>query len=175
MPDNSSGPVKTWLKISTVAVLVLAVGFLWFRWKQNEPQRLCLSALQNLHAALNSSGADTLLNFLVLPQAIQTKTTAEKIEFVRKALQDEISLAGLKVLQKEGAFGPLKEIFPAEANAWVTQAGVSVEDCVAFKLERSGLRTEVVLYRPSSINHQASAHAFRVVRMNNVKQLAANL
>ena len=57
---------------------------------------------------------------------------------------------------KEGLFGPLQEMFPQEAAAWAAQAGVKVEDCVAFKLEQNGLRAEVVL-KLSSIEHPESA------------------
>ena len=41
---------------------------------------------------------------------------------------------------------------------------MKVEDCVAFKMERAGIRAEVVLLR--------EGETYRVVRCNNVKQMA---
>lgn len=78
-----------------------------------------------------------------------SRTRAEQIEFISKALRDELSREGLVVLKKEGRFGSLNELFPAEADVWAVQAGVKPEDCVAFRMERNGLRAEVVLVRNS--------------------------
>ena len=68
------------------------------------------------------------------------------------------------MLQREGSFGLLRTLFPAEAEKWAKQAGVKPEDCVAFKMERTGVRAEVVLLR--------EGQTLRVVRCNNVKQMA---
>lgn len=73
-------------------------------------------------------------------------------------------LGGLAVLQREGEFGTLSDLFPAEASTWAEQAGVKPEDCVAFKLDNNGSRSEVVLVRNNE--------NFHIVRCNNVKQLA---
>jgi len=79
------------------------------------------------------------------------------------------------VLKRDGAFGPLANLFPAEAETWAKQAGVKPEDCVAFKLERNGLRAEVVLVRtPDSplVPRPSSLPGYRILRCNNIKQLA---
>jgi hypothetical protein len=90
---------------------------------------------------------------------------AEQTEFLTKALRDEISPEGLAVLRREGKFGALTDLFPQEAKTWAAQAGVKPEDCVAFRMERDNIRAEVVLVREGEV--------YRVVRCNNVKQLAA--
>jgi hypothetical protein len=96
----------------------------------------------------------------------------EQTEFITKALRDELSAEGLEALRKGAQFGPLKELFPAEADAWASQAGVKAEDCVGLRMERNGIRAEVVLVR--SPNHE-SRPPFRIVRCNNVKQMALEL
>ncbi len=98
----------------------------------------------------------------------------EQAEFLTKALADEISPEGLAVLQREGSFGPLATVFAAEAEGWAKQGGVKVEDCVAFKLERNGLRAEVVLAAGTPLAPRLSplATSMRILRCNNVKQLA---
>ena len=112
-----------------------------------------------------------------MPGSVRSKTKAEQLDFIRKSLQDEISLEGFDVLRKRAIYGSLKQIFPNEAKAWSEQAGVKPEDCVAFKLERNGQRAEVVLAKTSSIEHPESSIApmYRIVRCNNVKQLATKL
>jgi hypothetical protein len=99
-----------------------------------------------------------------IPVAIQDRTPAEQQEFLDKALKDEISPAGVLALKRHAEFGDLKSLFPNEAAAWCRRAGVNADDCVAFKMERAGIRAEVVLVR--------EGQTYRVVRCNNVKQMA---
>lgn len=196
---NPKGTVKARWLIGSAALLVFAGWLLWHKWSQDEPRRNSITALQNLRAALESSTSDSLLSAVVLPQAFQTRTAPERAEFLRKALQNEVSEEGIAVLRKHGTFGRLKELFPDEADAWANQAGVKTEDCVAFKLDQNGLRTEVVLVaaspsppsekeagerRPVVRNSPNSTAApaksrptleYRVLRCNNVKRMAGNL
>jgi hypothetical protein len=168
--------MKRDLSISALGLLVLVIAaVLWQRCKQDEPRRNCLASIESLHAALSSPDANGLMQFIALPAALQARTVAEQSEFIRKALQDEISLAGLAILNKRAQFGPLTNMFPAEASNWAAQAGVKPEDCLAFRLERNGQRAEVVLARtPGSplVPRRSSLPSFRIVRVNNVKQLA---
>ena len=168
--------MKRSIQVGAIAVIALAIGFLIWKWKQDEPRRISIEAIQRLDTALRSADSTSLLEAIVLPAALQSRTSAEQVEFVRKALVDELSPEGLAVLRKKGRFGPLKELFPQEAQAWATQAGMEPEDCVAFKLERNGQRCEVVLAKPSTLNTPPSARegSYRIVRCNNVKQLAGN-
>ena len=155
--------------------LALAVGLLsWLHWRQGVPRRSSLEALSQLNHALQSQSRDEFLATLVLPATLRSRTSAEQIEFLVKTLCDELSAEGLVELKRQAVFGPLKELFPAEAGAWAAQAGVKPEDCVAFKLERNGLRAEVVLLRSPDQEFRVTDHgtAFRVVRCNNVKQMA---
>jgi hypothetical protein len=129
------------------ALLVLAAGFWALRWKQDEPRRLCFQRLQILDDALHSGNAHALLSNIALPAALQNRTAAEQFDFLPKALHDEFSPEGLAVLGREAAFDPLKEIFPVESPNWAVQAGLKIQDCVDFKLERDGLRAEVPALR----------------------------
>jgi hypothetical protein len=154
-----------------VALLLVVAGVLWLRWQEGLPRRQALQTLARLDNALRTGNSADLLTVICLPAAVQGRTAPEQAQFLTKALADEISPEGLTVLQGEGAFGPLTNLFPVEAEAWAKEAGVKAQDCLAFKLERNGLRAEVVLARPSTLNSQPST-GFRVLRCNNVKQLA---
>jgi hypothetical protein len=169
---NGNPAMKMWRVSGLLVLLLIAAGSVWLGWEAGAPRRASVAALQHFNSALSTGNSADLLNAVVMPVAIQGRTAPEQAEFLTKALRDEISAEGLAVLQREGAFGPLTSIFPAEAERWATQAGVKPEDCVAFKLKRNGLRAEVVLARPSTLNAQPST-AFELVRCNNVKQLAA--
>ena len=163
MKSEGGFPVKTWVKISLTLFLLLVGGFLWLRWKQDEPRRASLAALKTLSAALTSNDREGVLAAVVLPQAVRGRTVPEQAEFLSKALQDEISPEGLTEIRRRGSFGTLKELYPVEGDRWAAQAGARSEDCVAFKMERGGVRAEVVLVR--------EGEGFRVVRCNNVKQM----
>ena len=102
-----------------------------------------------------------------MPVAIRSQTPAEQQEFIAKALQNEISPAGVLAMKHHAEFGLAKSVFPVESAAWCQQAGVNADDCVAFKMERAGIRAEVLLVR--------EGQSYRVVRCNNVKQMAGGI
>ena len=136
----------------------------WLKWRSDEPRRNSLKTLAQFTTEL-VSGDQRVLDRILMPEAVRSRTAPEQLEFIRKSLQDEISLEGFDELKKHAIYGSLKHLFPTEAEAWTKQAGVNPDDCVAFRLDRNGLRTEVVLAR--------GGQNYRIVRCNNVKQLAA--
>lgn len=156
--------MRAWRIFGVIGLFLIVAVVVWLRWKGAEPRRFALQALGQLDRALHTGNSPDLLTLICTPAAIQGRTAAEQSQFLTKALADEISPEGLAVLQREGAFGPLTNIFPAEAEMWTKQASVKPEDCVAFKMERAGIRAEVVLLR--------EGQTFRIVRCNNVKQMA---
>ena len=163
---------QKWFLVALVAASSAAV---WWGWRQGAPKRQALVVVRELAAALSDgSASEQFLPLLALPQALQQRTPNEQVEFVRKALLEEISAEGLTALQRHGQYGPLAKLFPAEAEAWAAQAGVDPANCVAFRLDRgNGPRAEVVLVKPpASRDNPASAPACRIVRVNNVKPLA---
>lgn len=153
------------IKITTFISLIMLGIWMGYRWQQDAPRRFCLKTLAELQTATVSGNPEGLLRQLVLPQALQGRTTAEQVEFITKVLRDEVSPAGIAYLKAHGTFGPLPQLFPAECERWSTQAGVDPGRCVAFKMQQRDLRTEVVLLRDGA--------GYRVVRCNNVVQLAA--
>jgi hypothetical protein len=163
--------LKTAVAVLSVALLGAAI-YGW--WLHDAPRRASLASLGRLDAALRSGNRVDLLELLVLPAAIRNRTPSEQSEFLNKALHNEISAEGLAELRRSGAFGPLKNVFPTEAEAWARLAGVHPDDCVAYKLERNGVRAEVVLLTPSNFESKAShgKAPYRIVRVNNVRQLA---
>jgi hypothetical protein len=161
------------LGIATLVVTLLGITF-YSWWIHGAPRRQSLASLTRLDRALESGNRPELVDLLIVPAAVRDRTVPEQSEFLAKALADEIAPAGLAVLRKHGAYGPLKKLFPVEAEAWANQAGVRADDCVAFRLERRGLRAEVVLLRPSDFESEVTRGQapFRIVRVNNVKQMA---
>lgn len=162
---------------------VLAGAGVFLLWQHGQPRRIALQPVARLAFVLTNPRGSELLDAVVLPSAVRGRTPAEQTEFLTKALTDELSVEGVVALKRHAQFGPLKSIFPDEAAAWCQQAGVNVDDCVAFKLDRNGLRAEVVLVKRSTLNSPAatererggqhSTASYGIVRCNNVKQMAA--
>lgn len=152
-----------WVFLITGTVLFFSVGSIIY-WQRGESRRAALSCVLKLDSALSSASGELLLDQILIPTAIQSRTQAEQIEFLTKALADEISPAGVAALKQSAVFGSLKKMFPEESVGWASQAGVNADDCVAFKMERAGIRAEVVMLREGS--------SYRVIRCNNVKQMA---
>ena len=158
--------MKRSVTLAAVAILVLLAGLYVWRGQphRDTPRRVAIESLQELDKALGAADAEALLKAVLLPPAVADRTPAEQAEFLRKALADEVSPEGIKVLARDGAFGPLKQVFPGEANRWAAAAGVNPADCVAFRLERNGITAEVVV--------ATNLAPPKVLRCNNVKQMA---
>lgn len=154
---------KRGLLFAAVVSLLVIVAF-YFSWQHGQPRREAGTAVSHLAVCLASLNGSDLLDTVLMPVAVQSRTPAEQTEFLVKALGGEISPEGVTALKQHAEFGPLKSIFPNEASIWSSQAGANAEDCVAFKMERNGIRAEVVLVREGK--------SFRIVRCNNVKQMA---
>jgi len=153
------------ITIGVFLLLLAGVVVFWITWRRGEPRRTSIHTLERLQTSLSEANPNALLDTLLLPAALAQRTVPEQAEFINKTLRDEVSREGVVALKKAGQFGPLQEMFPVEATRWAKQAGVRVEDCVAFKMERNGIRAEVVVHR--------SGTAYRIVRCNNVKQMAS--
>ncbi len=145
-----------------VAGLVLIGAWLWR--KHEQPRQTALRRISLFASALTDPKGTELLEHAILPAAIRALTPSEQVEFLRKALRDEISLEGVQALDRHAQFGGLKSVFPSEADTWSSLAGVRADDCVAFRMERGGVRAEVILLHQGGI--------YRIVRCNNVKQMA---
>jgi hypothetical protein len=163
---SRSEQMKKPIAVALAALLVGALAYWWYQ-EETRPRRLSLAVLHEFNEALLSGKSSAILSKIVMPASVSHLTTAEQSEFVLKAMHEEISSDGLASLRKTATFGPLKSIFPEEASTWAKNAGVSPDDCVAFKAEQDGLRTEVVLVKKGD--------SYLVVRCNNVKQLAARV
>jgi hypothetical protein len=159
--------VKTWIKlvVGIVATVLAVISGILF-WQHGQPRRVALQEISKLADNLANQHGSELLEIVVMPAAIRSQTPAEKQEFLTKALADEISPEGVLALKNHAQFGLAKLIFPDEYANWCQQAGVDAGDCVAFKMERGGVRAEVLLVHDGQI--------YRVVRCNNVKQMGGD-
>jgi hypothetical protein len=159
---------STWSIIITSLVIIIgiALAICVYRTHQEDasPQLESIRVLQNLHQILTQPDDTALLSAVVVPGAYKSRTTQEQADFIRKALRDEVSSEGISVLMEEGQYGPLIAVFPEEATNWAQRFGVEIDDCVAFRAERNGLRAEVVIL--------GSGPTGKILRCNNVKQLA---
>jgi len=145
-----------------VAVGVFALA-IWLRWQLASPRREALLTLENLHRTLMTGSANLALEQVRLPQAWQDRTRAEQAEFLSKALHNELTPGGIQALKQRATFGSLTNLFPEEASKWAVQAGVQPEACVAFRLDHTEFRTEVVLLK--------QGERLRVLRCNNVTRI----
>ena len=157
--------VIRWAAIAIVALVVCGSFFALHRHRLGEPRRSALFIVSEISRLLTSADIAKVLPLLELPPAAEARSPEEQVQWIADVLRNEVSDAGLEELRRHGQFGPLAEVFPEEAARWVDSAHLAVRDCVAFRMERDGIRAEVVLHQTSS--------GFRVLRCNNVKQMAS--
>ena len=93
-------------------------------WSQDEPRRGSIHAVERFQVSLNTSESDTVTASVIVPPALSQRTMSEQSELVSKALRDETSPARISVFLKKGPqFGPLREVFPMQAERCSQQAG----------------------------------------------------
>jgi|CZKV01.1.fsa_nt_gi hypothetical protein len=151
-------------RVVAFVAIALALAGSFLLWQHGQPRREAVLAVSKLADNLANNRGSELLDAILIPVAVQSRTQTEQQEFITKALADEISPSGVEALKRQAEFGPLNSVFPKEAPEWCSQAGVDANDCVAFKMERAGIRAEVVMLR--------EGQTYRIVRCNNVKQMA---
>ena len=159
--------MKICLRVIFVVATGVAIVVAVLLWRHGEPRRDALQEVSKLADTLANNHGSELLEIVVTPAAVSSKTQAEQEEFIAKALADEISPEGVLALKNHAQFGLVKSIFPDEYAKWCLQAGVTADDCVAFKMEHDGIQAAVLLVH--------EGQTYRVVRCNNVKQMAMNL
>ena len=156
------------IAVLIVAVLLVLAGIggwaVWKRWQADAPKRQALAFAGSFTAALTSGDDARVRDSVVMPTVYRSRTEQEQTDFLNKALRDEISAEGLKVLYETGRFGSLLAIFPDKANGWAETLGINPENCVAFRGEKGDITAELVL--------EKTADGYRIVRCNNIKQLA---
>ncbi|MBI3986609.1 MAG: hypothetical protein HY343_06805 [Lentisphaerae bacterium] len=126
------------------------------------PRELSVKLLGELRSEMARSSATGVLARVEAPNSIRGWSGNEQAEFIMKALSSQFTELGIRTLSAKAAFGPLKAVFSNEADGWCSAAGVSVSDCVAFRVDGAGFRTEVVI---------VTNRAYRLLRASNLAQL----
>ena len=161
-------PVATLLRLvitgSIIVILVCCGIFALNRYRRGEPRRNALAVISEIDRALTSSEVSKTMPLLELSPTLAARSPEDQVQWIAEVLRDEVSAAGLAELRRHARFGPLAQMFPEEAKRWAESAHLAVESCVAFRMERGGIRAEVVLHQTPT--------GFRVLRCNNVKQMA---
>lgn len=162
-----SSQTKTWWVVFALlaagGILVLFVIRSEFFRQRDPAEWNALAVTGQAVTAIMESDHEQLLRTIVAPSHLARFTDAEVADFLGKALSDEVSPEGLEVMRREAQFGRLTELFPEEGPRWAQSAGVRVEDCVAFRLEKLGVVAEIGI---------VTSPAARVIRLNNVRQIA---
>lgn len=98
---ESGSSVKTRVIATLVCLLIaVAASLFWAAWKRDEPRRKSIHALEQLQSSLSTSSPESLATEVLLPPALAERTVSEQTEFIRKALQDEMSPAGIVALKE---------------------------------------------------------------------------
>ena len=152
-------------RIAIPIVLIAAIAaVLWWRASVRNDRARAAEPARSLAAALASGDRAAIRQLVVTPDFLAAKSPDERDQLLLDLLASEISPGGLTILQESGQFGPLSEVFPAEADSWARAFSVSPDECVAFRMENGDNPAELVLHR--------GANGYRVLRCNNVRQLA---
>ena len=113
-----------------------------------------------------SAQTDDILDLVAVPPSIVAQSKTDQSVAIRDFLKDEFSPDGLEALRKGAVFGPLVDVFPEDGKRWAESVGIPTAECVAFRMDRNKIRAEVVLYQTPT--------GYRILRLNNVKQMAMN-
>lgn len=156
---------RVWLVLLIVALLACAVLVWRSPWFKRRPMAewRALDVSAALVEAVAGGTGTGVTSLVVLPAGLADHSVQEKSDFILRALRDEVSVEGLAVMRREATFGSLAKVFPEDAQIWSSSSGVRADDCVAFRLEKNGIRAEIAL---------VTNPTYRVIRVNNVRQMA---
>ncbi len=155
-------------KSRTLRTLIAAI-LIWAllsAWRSHESRRSeALETLRHIQGSLANAGAESLLEYIILPAAVQGRSAPEQVRFLRKALYDEISPDGIAALEKHGRFGPLLKLFPDEAEAWASQAARTpggVYESISPSIVISGHGDAVTNWTESGGTTNGTARFYRI-------------
>jgi hypothetical protein len=158
-----TSPVKIAL---TIIIPSLLAGGLWMLMRWSALRGPTVAAIE-FSRVVSSNDSSRLGDLTKLPAFLAVKTPTEQSKLLLELLASEISPEGTAKLIANGQFGSLKQIFPEEATDWAAASSVSPDDCVAFRMERQGIRAELVLLK--------SSETYLILRCNNVRQMAGDI
>lgn len=159
-------PSANHLILSITGLVVIVTAVFGNRILRDRTERArAISTAYQLNEAVRHQEGDGGNELLIAPPVFAERSHPEMILLMRDLLNSEISAEGLDILAEEGEFGPLKDLFPDQASAWLLPYGLSPDDCVAFKIQRGPLTAELVLHRQPD-------GGFKVLRANDIRQLA---
>jgi hypothetical protein len=121
-----------------------------------------IARLKELLAALEAKDYTKAANYFVLPAGVP----ADKIAGGLGALieKQEISAAGIEVLNTKGKWGKLAEVFePERAQRFAEKSGVAVDQCWGFSAEGTGSN--------ASVGFHYDGKELKLIRLNNVGKL----
>jgi len=153
------------LIIAVIVAFLLAVGS-WLLIRHNARVAPSTVALEFCRR-VESGDASRIREMTKIPAFLSEKTPQEQEHLLLELLSSEISSEGTRKLTSDGQFGSLSDIFPDDADSWAKSFGVSPNDCVAFRMEREGIRAELVLFKSNG--------QYLILRCNNVRQMAGEI
>ena len=118
--------------IKTYLALVFLVTFAVGCGGSASPTReRFISDLKSVFELLDTGKFEQAADYFKAPDEVSKEEIAKDLR--RFTERDEISSEGIGILEKNGSFGKLKEIFPERGPMWVERNEItSAEDCYAM-------------------------------------------
>jgi len=125
------------------------------------PRKQAIAKLEELEQVIREGNSARLLEIVVLPTVVRDRAPVERDRLLREILKGEVTPEGIEILEREGKWGHLVEVFPEEAARWTEPIGIDPAECVAFRRDGGQFRAEVVLHR--------DGRGLRIIRCNDVR------
>lgn len=117
------------MRVKTILpLLILALFIIGCRSYPMPTQEQLITDLKTVHKLLsNGDNLAAAKHFKGPDDASQEKLVTELNKVLRN---QELSMAGIEILDKEGRFGKLNEVFPERGARWMERNGITTpEDC----------------------------------------------
>jgi len=151
----------SWILLSSAVAcgVILVAAFLARQSGVLEQQ--ALATLSELERAVIEGNAELLAQIVLPPATVRGRSRVEGDRLLLEILSGEVTAEGVELLRRRGQWGPLLDVFPEEAEKWTDPVGIDPALCVAFRLDGSESRAEVVM-----VNQE---DRMRVLRCNDVR------
>ncbi len=140
------------------SALILALFLLGCQGSSQPSKEQLISDLKSVYELLSKGDNLAAVDYFKGPDGIPKEDLAKDLGGILE--KRELSLSGIEVLEKNGKFGKLSEIFPERGERWMERNGITTpEDCYGLGYEGA----EVAAYW--------NGNKFLLIRLDDVGKL----
>jgi len=108
------------------SILLLAVFAFGCQGSSEPSKDQLISDLKSIHESISSGDHAAAAEHFKAPEGMSKEKMAKQMPGMLK--KNELSMQGIEILDKEGKFGKLSEVFPERGESWMKRNKITTPD-----------------------------------------------